>query len=461
MLVLRVFLYIVCVLSLTWGALVLGGPTALKSLIRSYTNSQLIASNVTITPQLNIKIGRLDLAIKGDGDQTYHKGFSRSIRLAWSIFGDKPFVEVDMGPTFVENFFSAENISISTTSFTEIDFQKIFLNAQIDNFKSGSVDSMEHLTLEAFYLRHENLITELYASTPRLSLKGQDNWVLNEIILKMNKINFTQRVEEQSMSVNFSSTEVKNIQETVNFQKLDAVFSLSSGNINFQLTTDSLAMLRLGRVSGRISADGQYTLNGLLENARVEVTNIHSSDEALDKHRVIVDIANLGEDIYQILAVGKLSPFELNIYENYVGKIPESNFDISLHISGVNEINGTFFYRIKNFETAKISGNGNLSVTINNSASFSDCMRLKCDLLKFLFDYELEFDQERIKGISVCYQPLCTHSSLSHELRTSNTAQIFKIINESQIINPLYSFYLYSFINSGAKLENGHQIKIN
>ena len=50
---------------------------------------------------------------------------------------------------------------------------------------------------------------------------------------------------------------------------------------------------------------------------------------------------------------------------------------------------------------------------------------------------------------------------MSHNLKTSNTAEIFTIINQSKILNPVYSIYLYALISSGIKQDGGHEIKIN
>ena len=62
---------------------------------------------------------------------------------------------------------------------------------------------------------------------------------------------------------------------------------------------------------------------------------------------------------------------------------------------------------------------------------------------------------------SACYSPPCNLSNMSHTFSTSNTAEIFSVINQSRFLNPLYSIYLYSFIIAGDKVGNGHEITIN
>ena len=109
MLLLKIFLYLICFFSLTWSALVYSGPILVMSLIKEYSNNQLIASNITVTPKLDIKIGRLEYAFRDADGKIYQEGFSRSIDINWSILNTKPFLHAQIGPTFVENFLTFDN----------------------------------------------------------------------------------------------------------------------------------------------------------------------------------------------------------------------------------------------------------------------------------------------------------------------------------------------------------------
>ena len=157
-------LYIICFLSLTWSVLIFSGPMLLKSLIKTYSNSQFIASNITVTPRLDIKIGRLEFVLKDIDGQIYRKGFSRSIDLSWAVFKTKPLLHAQIGPTFIENLLVIDHINVRSPSLSEIDFQNILLNGEIRNLKIQSVANIENLSLEVFYNRRRGLLSDVFVT---------------------------------------------------------------------------------------------------------------------------------------------------------------------------------------------------------------------------------------------------------------------------------------------------------
>jgi hypothetical protein len=44
-------------------------------------------------------------------------------------------------------------------------------------------------------------------------------------------------------------------------------------------------------------------------------------------------------------------------------------------------------------------------------------------------------------------------------VKTSNTINIFTILNQAKILNPLSTMYLYGVISSGQKINGGHELK--
>ena len=130
MLSLKLLLYFICIVSLSWASLIFAGPFVLGSLISSYSQNQLIASGITITPKLDIRVSRLEFALKDKEGQVYQKGFSRSGNIFWTLFGEEPFVKVKLGPTFIENIFVADDLTIYTPHFSDIDFNSILLKAE-------------------------------------------------------------------------------------------------------------------------------------------------------------------------------------------------------------------------------------------------------------------------------------------------------------------------------------------
>ena len=66
MIFLRVFLYLVCIISVGWSVLVFGGPPIVKRLILVYSNGALMPSDVAVSPGLDLSISRLDFILPSE-----------------------------------------------------------------------------------------------------------------------------------------------------------------------------------------------------------------------------------------------------------------------------------------------------------------------------------------------------------------------------------------------------------
>ena len=123
MFLLKIVLYTICFVSLTWGAILFSGPILIKKIIDIYSNGQVVASDITITPELNIKIGRLDYSLKVSDGRGHRQGFSRSISVFWSVLGQQPLMEAQFGPTILKNILlhTVSNNSLTCSNFQACD----------------------------------------------------------------------------------------------------------------------------------------------------------------------------------------------------------------------------------------------------------------------------------------------------------------------------------------------------
>jgi len=126
---LRFLLYLICALCLGWSVLVFGGPALIKWTIISYSDGRVIPSNITVTPKLDVRISRVDFDFIDEDILQPVGGFSRSVNVDWSLSNDQAFLEVHLGPTFLENTMRAERIKLYTLSYEDIDFDKILFIA--------------------------------------------------------------------------------------------------------------------------------------------------------------------------------------------------------------------------------------------------------------------------------------------------------------------------------------------
>jgi hypothetical protein len=68
-------------------------------------------------------------------------------------------------------------------------------------------------------------------------------------------------------------------------------------------------------------------------------------------------------------------------------------------------------------------------------------------------------NDEWVKVFAGCPKSVCGLSEIQYLVRTSNTVNIFMILNQAKILSPLSSLYLFGAISSGQKINDGHELK--
>ena len=140
MIILRIFLYLICVISIGWSILVFGGPPIIKRLISGYSDGAFEAIGVTVSSGLDVNISRLEFSFQNQIDGWNIEGFSRATELTWSLFGEKPFLEINLGPSVVKNYATVDSLKIYTPSFEKIDWKNISI---VTNIESVAINSLQ------------------------------------------------------------------------------------------------------------------------------------------------------------------------------------------------------------------------------------------------------------------------------------------------------------------------------
>ena len=123
MIILRIVLYFICFISLSWSFLVFGGPPILKKLISGYSQGTLKASGIAVSPKLGITISQLDFIFHNRTSGVMIEGFSRATEIGWSLFGDQPFLEINFGPSVLKDYATADSVNVYIPSFEKLDWQ--------------------------------------------------------------------------------------------------------------------------------------------------------------------------------------------------------------------------------------------------------------------------------------------------------------------------------------------------
>ena len=462
MLPLRIFLYIICFLCLSWGAAIFAGPTFLKSFIKSYSNGQLNAYSITVTPKLNVVIGRLEYTKMDASGSSYLDGFARSVKVFWSIFSDEPFITVQAGPSLLSDIFIADSLTFSTPSFSELDFQEIVINADVRNLEMPSSFYSGSLQMQAIFDRDKNKLRELSLGFKSAGTEALGSWVADELYASIDEINFNFPIEEQAILINLSADKSTAIRDKLDLSGLEVFFTISGGEIEFQISSGDFKYTAHDLIHGSINAQGIYDQSGFLKKAHLNFPNVSIWSGTSERSDISLEIMGTESAGYEIRVVAETSPLELSVNDNFIGTLPASNLSANLFSKNDgSELYGETGFKFINEGASEITGNADLSVILDNSTNIFSCLILDCEISAFETASNLNFDQEWISITSRCISSPCNFSKLSYILKTSNTAEIFYKINGSKIISPLHTFYFFALINEGKKVGDGHEVYIN
>ena len=299
------------------------------------------------------------------------------------------------------------------------------------------------------------------ANAPSVLQQQDDSWALDQVYVKLNKVDLFMPIDEQSISAEILVAEVIDQGYGATISNLNGFLTFYMDEIDFEVGGQGSIMLKNGWLRGKFDAEGIYNNEGLMKTANLELSEISSEILELSQSKITIDFLQSGIGKFDLKAEGELNPFELSLSGNYIGRWPESNFEMGISSNNEAEINTTSSAVIKYLDTPDILANGEAKIRFLGSKDIFSCFTISCEITEVSAFYTLASGDDWLKGESKCPSKPCKSSSFAHKLQTSDTASILAIVNKSQILSPIYALYFYGIMSSGIPVGNGHKIKIN
>ena len=457
---LRILLYSVCVCAIGWSVLIFGGPLVIKRVVLGYTNGALVPSGVAVSPKLGISIRRLDFLFQNEIARRPIKGFSRSTEVEWSLFDGKPFLEINLGPTVINNYAAATNINIHTPSFQKIDWQNIFLVSKIDSITLYSSTKINSLTIEGdLHLASAELLNVNIEAGQFSTTDGRSTYSADFIRSDLGQLSFDAPLNEHLFSSKFAIEDI--VVPELNLTAPEATIELSATEEarNFKIELDDVTLSEFGGFIENVKVDGSLNNLYVLQELNMESINGAPLKNLPKFPRISVRAIRPAEHLFKAYFVGNLDEFELSNSGNFIGRLPSGNFEVDLEFDrSASTLTSESNISFNTLNASEITG----SVGIGFSSEFLKnfgCKIEECELSDFELDYQINFDDEVVSGIAYCPKSLCGLGDIKFSVRTSNTANIFQTLNQSGILSPISSMYLYGLVGSGEKINNGHELK--
>lgn len=456
---LRFLLYLICALCLGWSVLVFGGPTLIKWALISYSDGRVTPSNITVTPDLDVRINRLDFDFSDDDLLQPFGGFSRSVNVDWSLFDDRAFLEVQLGPTFIENAMRAERIKFYTPSYENMDLDKILFDIEVENFSVNTFGKAALLKGQSLYIPETSILSDLSFKVKDLASEEKDLWAVKSAAGTVGDFSFDMPLDVQRFLVNLSvehfSSDIYNLQVS----QVNGDIKVLEEGFGFEL---NLADILSADLSGRVESVktvGSLDSKGSINNVQAELFNGIFGGQSMRFSRLIADLSKTEPQIFTALFTTSLEKWDVSIADNYWGTLPGSRIDVELNLNRLDSTISAFSnLKLKDPGDSKISVLGQLDAKLRNGLGFWECASLQCAITGLNFDYQIDFGKEWIRGESVCASGNCEFGKIKNTIATSDTARVFEAISRSKVMSPFILAYIYAVISSGEPIGQGHKI---
>ena len=457
---LRFLLYLICALCLGWSVLVFGGPALIKWTIISYSDGRVIPSNITVTPKLDVRISRVDFDFIDEDILQPVGGFSRSVNVDWSLSNDQAFLEVHLGPTFLENTMRAERIKLYTLSYEDIDFDKILFDIEVENFSVNNFGRAAIFKGQSFYIPEKSMISDLSFEFSDSVSEKTDLWEVELIEGTVKDFSLNIPSDQQNVLLNFSAEQTSIAIFESHAPSITGDITVRGEEFGFDLNIAEMLFADFGGTFGPIKTAGSLDDEGSLNQLQIEALKGVLDDHSLSFSSVTADISKNGPKIYKALLAASVDKVDLTFDDSYWGSLPGSRIDIELNLDeAASTIIATTNLNFTNTKEPNIRGLGQLDAKLQNDADLWDCAPAQCALSKFRFNYQIDIDQEWITGESVCASGNCEFGDIKNTITTSDTTRVFEALGRSKMLNPFILAYIYAAISAGEPTGRGHQIE--
>lgn len=462
MIIVRITLYLICIISVGWSILVFGGPPIIKRIISGYTNGALTPSGITVSPRLNISIDQLEFIYQNEIPEQPIEGFSRATEIEWSIFGQKPFVKIKVGPSVIKDHATFKRLNIHTPSFQEINWQSISLFAMLDSLAAGPYGKINSLTFVGNLNLEPATVSNVNIEAKEFKvLAGGSTYSADILKSRLSELNINVPIQEQLFSSTF-------VLENVMFSEFDLKAPEATVEVvlkedfrNLKIAVNDLKFQEFGGSVKNLKVQGNFNRSNMLEELKINISDGTLSKKLPNFSRVSVTVNKSGIEKYKFNIEGDYGRFDLLNSGNFIGSLPDANFVIDSELDlKTSKLTGVSKINLNPSSGTDITG----AVTMGFRSELLTklkCELADCELSDFDLSYKVNFDEEWLMGSASCPKNFCTLKDMDHSVKTSNTVNIFTILNDEKMLSPLSSLYLYGAISSGEKIKDGHELKFH
>lgn len=455
---LKIFLYMILTCCFLYATIYWFGGLILKQSVKFYFGDRVSLNEVSISPKLTLRIGRVDYNLEEEDPLFSGTGSLRAVDVTWTVLGSQPSLLVSASSIEHESVFNLHRASILFEFPSIAGWSKPAFHFEASNFETPFGFRVEHLRTEGLANLIDSSLGETFFELKNLSHSGSSLQVENVeghlskfTYLKFPKTqleNFAVRVIDFQIGSIMSETlegEVRLIPNVKGLEVHSPLPQLTVGNEVIELS-DLVIRSTLERQALNFFDDLEFTASG-----------VRSSFLGMSLKDFIGKLEQKDDELVSSIK-GVISDLQLFNNGQFIGRL--DNFDFNSGIQA-NKNHSGWKINQSNYLSSKKSPDlaleSNIEFQANETTNFIACLSIFCDFTNLATNFQLIIDDHVAVMTASCHTYPCDDGATG-VVSTSDTISIFNALSDTKIFNPFFVALVFSELSRGRKLGSGHEL---
>ena len=457
---LKFFLFIVLILNLLWGALVLAGPSLVRSIVKNNFGDYVKLTTVKVSPSLDLTIARAQVTNLNANSLNFSEVIIKSLKFEWSFFSDEQKITVS------GRSFDIVNYAVLNEFTLHFNISDLFFGDDIKFFlktaetSSPKLFNIKKSNLSGVFDKRDHVISGIAYEIFDLSIHSL-NIIAGKAHGGLDKFDWGKNLFEQKNKMDLTVDSLFFKEHDLQILKAHSIIENKNGNIAaasdfvniFATETD----VRIDNIIAQtnVAIDEEYSWR---QTTKLVLKNLNSASPDLQLPEFTATVF-MGDDSIALNSRGTGLSYVVETKNSYLGKL--SNLDVSTDVN-IRQNNGKVFVDGDLKVLAEPFPDLQLNVLLNSEvdadSSLYSCFNMNCAIDEVNLSYTLLASGEVLSGSSSCKREDCLTAQFNHFLQTTDTDKLFKTLIGTKLISPLPLMFFFSELRKGVPNGAGHEI---
>lgn len=452
--ILKLILWLILIVCLTWGGAIVFGPLLISSAVERYSGGVVTLSAVEISPKFEIRIP----LVEAKPDPAQAAAFVRGLEIDWRY--DEYFeLAVRVGSSQVEGLGVAAGGGLTIRPQSLTNWSTAQLSATLDGLRlgqnkasvatlTGSLD-LSNLMLTDVDMRLSDVAAAIDSAVTPF---GDVSISVSEYALRK-----AFDAQEFDYAIRLPSGVKKNNIELGAFSALGRVYS---GVADIEAEFKGLRVIDRGVTIDEAILASRYDLRTRIFEPewRIVLSDFKSINPPLELSNYSGTVEMSGE-VIELVGRADVQKITLKTADMVLAELNDGEVTLNV-VAGPNPQFGSITLDLEGQLQATPSLSVDLSAAVRlDGALPADCVAQACEAIQARVDYTVNADGEVLKGSARCDGPNCASDQFRHRLETSDTDAFMQNLVQSAIFNPLVLPVAYMELRRGQPNGSGHIVE--